>query len=186
MNELYCPSCQKSFPNSPPYRRTGRFVVGPSKDIATCPYCQQTKPAIEFVKPIQSTGIGTRLQKDPNDLTPAQMVLQKLQSAASALDELGFVKFADKVDDVIFIVGKDGLDNTFQKTFDEITKCVHCGNDAKIAYTLRENMQEDEKICDLRKDKIAQTNDYWPHDCCAFATYICPSCAEVTTLHNQA
>lgn len=96
MKELLCPYCGKTFPNSPPYRRIGRFIG----DIATCPYCNaQTRNPSTWIKSdiASDQGVGIKLQGEPG-MTPAQEALLKLNQTAQILDKKGFYKLADQID----------------------------------------------------------------------------------------
>lgn len=184
MTELLCPNCGKTFPNSPPHRRTGRFVG----DMAVCPNCgNQTRDPSTWIKQ-QNTpgqGIGVQLQAGPNSATPAQLALQQMNQMAQKLDAKGFYKLADRLDNVTVEFGKEGLDNSWQKKFPSTTKCKHCGGNARIAFTLIEDGENNnQKICDLHHND--GKGDYWLHDAGAFAVYLCKDCLEASALYNQA
>ncbi len=81
-------------------------------------------------------------------------------------------------------IGKEGLDLSYQGKFPKETECVHCKGKAKIAFTMIERFQENDKyISGLYKNK---RNKLWLHDCCAVAVYFCEDCLEPTALANQA
>jgi hypothetical protein len=90
-------------------------------------------------------------------------------------------------------LGESGLNQTFQEEFPATTSCMHCMEVAKIAFVLceegglgertdGEREKNPQLVCDLNKDY----KGLWPHDCCAFAIYICPKCFGATTYFNQA
>jgi len=83
-------------------------------------------------------------------------------------------------------IGKGGLSYTFQAPFPETTKCVHCGGEARVAFVGHETgaPEDGEAVCDLRPN--GGKGDYWPHDACAVAVYLCRDCLEPTALFNQA
>jgi hypothetical protein len=47
-------------------------------------------------------------------------------------------------------------------------------------------IEEQTFICGLHKNESADGGDFWLHDCCAFAIYLCAACTGATTLYNQA
>lgn len=97
MDNLTCPGCNSQIPNSSPYRRTGRFVG----DVTTCPNCGYEGNTRKFMKLTPSPGVGTELQKGPEELTPSQLTLQQLYQAAQSLDNKGLTKLADKIDKLL-------------------------------------------------------------------------------------
>ena len=133
-----------------------------------------------------SVGIGTQLQVAPGTTTPSQAAMQQLMQTAQKLDDKGFIKLADKIDDIIVEFGEDGLDNSHQQKFPKTTPCKHCDGEARIAFTLMEtgeNWEKKKYICDLHKNR---KNSMWLHDCGAFAVYLCKKCLEPSALYNQA
>lgn len=85
-------------------------------------------------------------------------------------------------------IGESGLERTWQKTFKKTTKCIHCGKNSRIAFVAYEHPQEEpcERIMDLHENMGGDGGNYWPHDCTAFATYLCTKCLKATTIFNQA
>lgn len=83
------------------------------------------------------------------------------------------------------VYGVEGLTQTWQDPFQSIIECSHCEAEARIIFTVLEtgeNNAAKRYITDWRRD----TDKMWPHDCCAFAVYMCPNCLFATTLWNQA
>lgn len=88
-------------------------------------------------------------------------------------------------------IGTDALDKdvSLQKRFKPIEKCVHCGEDARIAFAITEKYIEgikDKFICDLNKNEKISGGPFWPHDAVSVAVYFCTKCAEATAKWNQA
>lgn len=96
-------------------------------------------------------------------------------------------------------LGRIGLRQSQQGPFPEETMCIHCKKQARIAFVALESFDKskpvkDQKfVCRLHEnihrkglEGLFLGNEGWPHDCCAFATYICKECMECTTLWNQA
>ena len=86
------------------------------------------------------------------------------------------------------IIGKEGLDATFQDLFLENVKCVHCNSIARIGFVAHEL---DEKVISEGGKYVSQLHDYedgklWVHDACAVAVYFCTECLETTAIYNQA
>ena len=90
------------------------------------------------------------------------------------------------------MLGKDGLNKTWQTEFPEITKCCRCGAEARIGFVAYEGIDDDDSpiyprnhvqyVVDLHKNE----GPGWPHDCIAVAIYFCRECLEPTALYNQA
>lgn len=91
-------------------------------------------------------------------------------------------------------LGKDGLTQTWQAKFPEITECCRCRGEARIGFVAHEGMDIDDRpvhprdyvqyVTDLYKNE--GKGGYWPHDCVAVAVYFCRECCETTALYNQA
>lgn len=99
MEELICPDCGKKFPNQPPYRIISKY----QGDIVKCPFCNSQGNSRFFMPKTDNltTGIGIPLQIGPNNLTPSQQVLQKLQKTSQNIENKGFFKISDKIDMII-------------------------------------------------------------------------------------
>jgi hypothetical protein len=88
--------------------------------------------------------------------------------------------------------GENGRTLTWQAHFEPETKCVKCGEKARIALIVREPGGMHEYVCDRHPNdpKGERSNDpgFWLHDAAAFAIYLCTDidCATATTLWNQA
>ena len=89
-------------------------------------------------------------------------------------------------------LGERGLDKTYQWNFKPEEKCSHCGSPSRIAFVMREEV--DEKNPDSSVPYIYEMHEntwghgkgeYWPHDVTATAVYFCTKCAEATALSNQ-
>ena len=84
-------------------------------------------------------------------------------------------------------IGKTGVDETFQEDFKETIPCVHCGEEARIAFVAAEDYpNNDEYVCNLYQNHFGDGGDFWPHDAVAVAIYFCTKCAEATAIYNQA
>ena len=83
-------------------------------------------------------------------------------------------------------VGKEGLNKTFQDDFPEITPCLRCGGECRIAFVACEADGGDPipLICSLHNNEYSQGNA-WLHDCCAVAVYFCRKCLSPMALYNQ-
>ena len=91
------------------------------------------------------------------------------------------------------IVGKSGVEKSFQDPFNENAECVHCGGLAEIAFVAHEGIDEDDRfqrdsgqikyVCDLKKNMYPES--MWVHDCCAVAVYFCTKCLKATAIMNQ-
>jgi len=91
-----------------------------------------------------------------------------------------------KIAAMIVEYGKKGLNNSWQKPFPETTKCVHCGGEARIAFTSYEPQQDGDVLAELHNfNRDSEIDGLWLHDNSAFATYLCKECLEPTTLYNQ-
>ena len=82
-------------------------------------------------------------------------------------------------------IGKSGLTKTFQRDFKKTTKCCKCGGESRVAFVAHEvDVAEKEPfVCSLHSNN--GKGNYWLHDCCAVAIYICKECFEATALLNQ-
>jgi len=81
--------------------------------------------------------------------------------------------------------GETGLEETWQEPFPSVVKCPHCGGKARIIFVAIEKEEpKGQYICDLREN--GGKGDYWFHDACAVAVYLCKDCFEITGLENQA
>lgn len=88
--------------------------------------------------------------------------------------------------------GTKGCFHTWQDSFPDEAKCVHCGRgDARLAFVYLETGGEDW----IEKEFVSKLHDndpdgegFWLHDAGAFATYLCRDikCTGATTLYNQA
>ena len=89
------------------------------------------------------------------------------------------------------VIGKGGLEYSWQAPFPETTRCVHCSGASRIGLVVFESQQEqpvDEQqfVCDLHpNDPVRKGEGYWLHDCCAVAIYFCKECLNATALYNQ-
>jgi len=86
-------------------------------------------------------------------------------------------------------LGLEGQDKSWQQKFDLITDCVHCGEEARIAFVVYETYEEGKKnrfVVDLHKNELALGGSFWPHDAISCAVYFCTKCTEPTALYNQA
>ena len=84
-------------------------------------------------------------------------------------------------------LGEKGLNKTWQTAFPKVTRCVHCGKNARIGFVYCEDASDGdlkEFVCNLhdngKKDKL------WLHDAVAVAVYFCEDCLNATALYNQA
>jgi hypothetical protein len=81
-------------------------------------------------------------------------------------------------------LGKKGLDRSWQQKFKSTTKCPECGGRGRIMFVAHEGVGEDEYIADLHSNK--GNGNYWVHDACAVAVYLCKKCFEPIAIINQA
>jgi len=81
-------------------------------------------------------------------------------------------------------LGESGLENSWQEHFEKTTKCK-CGNEARIMFVGFED-NEKEYVCQLKLKPKLKNDEYWLHDACAVAVYLCPKCFEATAIVNQA
>ena len=83
------------------------------------------------------------------------------------------------------IIGKEGLDATFQDSFTETVECVHCGSMARVGFVAHEMNEERgaQYICDLHHN---ENENMWVHDACCVAVYFCTKCLNTTAVFNQA
>lgn len=86
-------------------------------------------------------------------------------------------------------LGETGLDKTWQADFPETVECHKCKGEARIMFVGFEKPEtsvssQEKFICNLRGN--GGKGDYWLHDCCAVAVYLCKECFEPNTLINQA
>ncbi len=86
------------------------------------------------------------------------------------------------------LLGKEGLEMSWQAEFPETVQCVHCGGLARIGFVAYEGMEEDNKEGPLVRDlhQNEGKDRLWLHDCCAAAVYFCVVCLNTTALYNQA
>jgi len=97
-------------------------------------------------------------------------------------------------------LGTKGLRQTHQLPFPPTTKCVHCGGEARIAFTGIERGPSAGPeaggpfICDLYRnnpphrgedEKARSGRALWPHDCAAFAVYLCKKCLERAQANDE-
>ncbi len=80
-------------------------------------------------------------------------------------------------------LGTTGLDQTFQRSFPETTKCGSCGGEARIMFVAAEEKGEEKYISSLHNNK--GKGGYWFHDACATAVYLCRNCFKASALVNQ-
>jgi len=83
-------------------------------------------------------------------------------------------------------LGETGLDETFQEPFPPTTKCLKCKGEARIMFVVAEEGggAEDKYLSSLHKN--GGEGDYWVHDACAIAIYLCKKCFTANALINQA
>lgn len=85
------------------------------------------------------------------------------------------------------LLGKEGLDATWQAEFPETTKCAYCKGDCRVGFVVHEQYSGtpgEGHVCDLHEN--GGPGNFWLHDCCAVATYFCKDCLKPTSLYNQA
>lgn len=83
-------------------------------------------------------------------------------------------------------VGEDGLAETWQAEFPETVKCDHCGGEARHGFTAKEGysgIPGKGHVYDLHDNN--GKGDFWLHDCCAVAVYLCKDCLKPSALCNQ-
>ena len=80
-------------------------------------------------------------------------------------------------------LGNDGLGKSWQNSFTSTIECKKCGGEARIMFIGFEG-KEKNYICNLRKN--GGKGDFWVHDACAIAVYLCRDCFEPNALLNQA
>ena len=85
-------------------------------------------------------------------------------------------------------LGKEGLSMSWQTEFPETTKCIHCKDEARIAFVAHEGMSKKDKDGPFVYEVHSNEGEggLWLHDCASFATYLCKECLKPTTLFNQA
>lgn len=81
-------------------------------------------------------------------------------------------------------IGESGLKESYQDEFEKEVPCVKCSGVARIAFVAYETGEEKELICRLRPN--GGKGDFWLHDCCSVAVYLCKDCLEATAIINQA
>lgn len=84
-------------------------------------------------------------------------------------------------------IGEEGLDETWQASFDATTECVFCGADARIAFVgYEKSLQKggEEKYIYEMHPNIP--DNMWVYDACSVALYLCTQCLEPTAVMNQA
>ena len=83
-------------------------------------------------------------------------------------------------------VGSEGLKETWQREFPKTVKCDHCGGEARHGFTAKEGFSGtpgEGHVCDLHDNN--GKGDFWLHDCCAVAVYLCKDCLKPSALYNQ-
>ncbi len=84
------------------------------------------------------------------------------------------------------IIGKKGLEATFQDNFPSDTQCIYCGGLSQHTFTAIENEESfTPKIKNLHI-QYGIKGGLWLHDDCAVAVYFCRVCLKPTALFNQA
>jgi hypothetical protein len=76
---------------------------------------------------------------------------------------------------------------TWQAPFKPVVKCVHCGEEARLAFVAHEGLQgdkEEEFVAGLYENHAE--DKLWLHDACAVAVYFCTGCLKPTADYNQA
>ena len=81
-------------------------------------------------------------------------------------------------------LGETGLNRSWQEDFPSTVKCHKCGAEARIMFVAFEDITEGDFVCGLRDN--GGKGDYWLHDCCAVAVYLCSNCFEPNAIINQA
>ena len=81
-------------------------------------------------------------------------------------------------------LGEKGLRASWQEEFPKTVKCHKCGGEARIMFVGHEGAGTDKFISSLRKN--GGKGDYWVHDACAVAVYLCKECFEPNALINEA
>lgn len=89
-------------------------------------------------------------------------------------------------------LGKEGLCKTWQAVFPKVTKCVYCGETARIGFVAHEGIDPDDVYnADIEKPQFVahlhsnKEHSEWLHDCCCVAVYFCKECLKPTALYNQ-
>ena len=85
-------------------------------------------------------------------------------------------------------LGEKGINRTWQTAFPKVTRCVHCGAQARIGFVYCEdgsNSANKEFVCQLH-ETTGKEGGLWLHDAVATAVYFCEDCLEPTALYNQA
>ncbi len=80
-------------------------------------------------------------------------------------------------------LGETGLKQTFQEDFPEYIQCKDCNGKARIMFVAAEG-KEKKYISSLHKN--GGKGDYWFHDACSTAVYLCRDCFKPSALVNQA
>ncbi len=82
--------------------------------------------------------------------------------------------------------GTEGKDMSHQGGFDETTPCVKCRKKARMALVVSEDGKGDNYVTHVHPNN-PEGEGYWPHDCAAFAIYICPDidCRTATCIWDQ-
>lgn len=83
-------------------------------------------------------------------------------------------------------IGKKGLSQTWQRKFPKTIECHKCKGEARIMFVGLEQYPQDKGnfICELHKN--TGEGNFWLHDACAVAVYLCKECFEPNALVNQA
>lgn len=89
--------------------------------------------------------------------------------------------------------GVKGLGLSYQADFKKTVPCVKCGEPSRIAVVLQETFDKaktpsEQTFVTRLHDNDPEGDGFWPHDCAAFAIYVCPEidCGTATTIWNQA
>jgi hypothetical protein len=81
-------------------------------------------------------------------------------------------------------LGNKGLEKSHQEPFEETVDCRDCGSESRVMFVVFEDGKEKKGVARVR-DNGGEGN-YWPHDACAVACYLCKECFETTSVMNQA
>ncbi len=79
-------------------------------------------------------------------------------------------------------LGETGLDQSWQDDFPKTIKCSKYGGEARIMFVAAEGI-EDKYISSLHNN--GGKGDYWFHDACSTAVYLCRDCFEASALVDQ-
>jgi hypothetical protein len=83
-------------------------------------------------------------------------------------------------------LGPKAKEHSWQNPFPEEAVCVHgeCAGRARLAFVAIEDADVEDFVCNLYPNN--GPGDFWLHDACAVAVYLCPKCLEPTAKYNQA